>query len=51
MKKYYVARTYDSGLTTPTVVFMTDILEDAKAYAGIMERAEGKTYSVLMLAE
>ena len=51
MKKYYVARIYESGVTPPSVGFMTDIYDDAFAYAGIMERAEGKKYTVLTLCE
>ena len=49
MKKYYVARVYDSG-ALPSVVFSTDSREDADLYAAIMKRNEDKTYIVLALA-
>ena len=49
MKKYYVARVYDSGIM-PTIVFSTDSCEDADLYAAIMKRNEDKTYIVLALA-
>ena len=49
MKKYYVARVYDSGIM-PTIVFSTDSREDADLYAAIMKRNEDKTYIVLALA-
>ena len=49
MKKYYVARVYDSGIM-PTIVFSTDSCEDADLYAAIMKRNEDRTYIVLALA-
>lgn len=50
MKKYIVAKSYDT--IAPTCVFMTDILDDAKVYANIMERAnKGEKYIVLAYLE
>lgn len=44
MKKYIVMRVYSS--IAPSGVFMTDIMEDAKAYAEIMARNDGNDYAV-----
>ncbi len=51
MKKYFVARLYNSESVLPSIVFSTDIEEDAKNYAGIVSRSDGNTYKVLAVDE
>lgn len=41
MKKYFVLREYSQGLL-PSVLFQTENMEDAQAYAAIMNRNEPK---------
>jgi hypothetical protein len=45
MKKYVIVRVYES--LSPSIVWSTDNLDDAKAYATIMNRNEGFPYEVL----
>lgn len=47
MKKYYVARFYNNDCVMPSVVFSTDIEEDAIKYAEIVSRADGNKYGVM----
>ena len=47
MKKYLVLRVYTH--TTPSVVFATDIKEDAIAYADILHRSDDSEYKVAEL--
>lgn len=47
MKKYFVARTYES--LNPSIVFSTDIKKDAEDYAAIMRRSEGREFIVLTM--
>jgi len=49
MKKYFVARTFES--LNPSIIFDTDIKEDAETYAAIMKRREDREFIVLTLAE
>ncbi len=44
MKKYLVIRVYTH--TTPSVIFMTDIKEDAISYAEILHRSDDGEYKV-----
>ena len=52
MKKYYVARVYESKSFTPDIIFGTNSREDADQYAAIMKRTEegARDFIVLTLA-
>ena len=45
MKKYFVVRVYENF--APSIVFNTDIFEDAMHYADIMRRTDGAPYEIL----
>lgn len=49
MKKYQVSRVFSISSINPSVVFTTDIKEDAIAYAEIMHRNDGNEYAVTEL--
>lgn len=42
MKKYFVLRQYSTEWMLPNVLFQTENMEDAQAYAAIMNRNEPK---------
>ena len=48
--KFYVARTYNSETTTPTIVETFDNDTDAREYAALMSRAKRRNYVVLKQA-
>ena len=45
MKRYLVLKVYET--TTPCVLFMSDSLEDATAYATIMSHQDSYEYAVV----
>lgn len=47
MKKYFVLKVYE--YTTPSVVFQSDVEQNARDYAELMHREYGDTYVVVAL--
>lgn len=47
MKKYYIAKVFESGYSMPSIVFDTNSRENANQYAAIMRHNDDHEYIVL----